>query len=140
MKLMPSVRPAGFRARRRRRLLLLQDCCTRFRMAYQPLQVSEARKRLSALVERVARGGAPVTIGRYGRERAVLVGADEFARMRRAASTTTARRPPTLEGMLTLTCTPEELVAESRKLGELWLAAFEESAKQLKRRRRARRG
>ena len=108
-------------------------------MPPQPLQVSEARKRLSALVERVARGGAPVTIGRYGRERAVLVGADEFARLRRAASTTTARRPPTLEGMLTLTCTPEELIAESRQLGELWLAAFEESTKQLTRHRRARR-
>ncbi len=120
-------------------LLLLQDCCTRLRMPSQPLQVSEARKRLSALVERVARGGAAVTIGRYGRERAVLVGADEFARLRRAANTTMAPRPATLEGMLTLTCTPEELIAESRKLGELWLTAFEESAKRLKRRRRARR-
>ena len=109
-------------------------------MPSQPLQVSEARKRLSALVERVARGGAAVTIGRYGRERAVLVGADEFARLKRAARTTTAQRPPTLEGILTLTCTPEELIAESRKLGELWLEAFEESAKRLNRRRRARRG
>ncbi len=108
-------------------------------MPSQPLQVSEARKRLSALVERVARGGAAVTIGRYGRERAVLVGADEFARLRRAADATTARRPTTLEGTLTLTCTPEELIAESRKLGEVWLTAFEEGAKQLQRRRRARR-
>ena len=38
-----------------------------------------------------------------------------------------------------LLCTPEELVAESRRLGELWLTAFEDSAKQLKRRRRGRR-
>ncbi len=107
-------------------------------MPSQPLQVSEARKRLT-LVERVARGGAAVTIGRYGRERAVLIGADEFAPLRRAANATTARRPATLEGTLTLTCTPEELIAESRKLGEVWLAAFEESAKQLKRRRPERR-
>jgi len=108
-------------------------------MSSEPLQLSEARRRLSALVERVARGGPPIAIGRYGRERAVLVGADEFARLRRAASSRTARRPATLEGTLTLTCTPEELIAESRKLGELWLTAFEESAQRLKRRRRARR-
>jgi prevent-host-death family protein len=108
-------------------------------MASQPLQVSEARKRLSALVERVARGGAAVTIGRYGRERAVLVGADEFARLRRASRTMTARRPATLEGTMELLCTPEELIAESRKLGELWLTAFEKSAKGLKRRRGVRR-
>jgi len=108
-------------------------------MASHPLQVSEARRRLSALVERVAQGGAPVTIGRYGRDRAVLVGANEFARLRRASKTKAPRRPATLEGMLTLTCTPEELLAESRKLGELWLAAFDEGAKRPKRRRHARR-
>lgn len=43
-----------------------------------PLRISEARKRLSQLVERVAQGGAPVAIGRYGRERAILVSAEEY--------------------------------------------------------------
>ena len=103
-------------------------------MPSQPLQVSEARKRLSALVERVARGGTAVAIGRYGRERAVLVGAEQYARLTRAAKSGAPRRR-TLEGMLTLTCTPAELIAESRRLGDLWLAAFDESSKRLTRRR-----
>jgi prevent-host-death family protein len=42
-----------------------------------PLRISEARKRLSQLLERVARRGAPVAIGRYGRERALLVSAEK---------------------------------------------------------------
>jgi len=107
-------------------------------MPSQPVQVSEARKRLSALVERVARGGAAVTIGRYGRERAVLVGAEQYARLTRAAKRGAPHRQ-TLEGTMELLCTPEELVAESRRLGELWLTALEEGARQLKRRRRTRR-
>jgi prevent-host-death family protein len=92
-------------------------------MPSQPLQVSEARKRLSALVERVARGGAPVTIGRYGRERAVLVGAEQYARLTRAARSAAGRRR-TLEDSMELLCTPAELAAESRRLGELWLAGL----------------
>jgi prevent-host-death family protein len=87
----------------------------------RPLPLSEARRRLSALVERVACGGAPVAIGRYGRERAVLVGAEHYARLagaRRAASA----RLNSLEGSLVLECSPAELIAESRRLGELWLA------------------
>ncbi len=103
-------------------------------MASHPLQVSEARRRLSALVERVAQGGAPVTIGRYGRDRAVLVGAEDYARLTRTALR--QRRPlRSIEGTMTLTCTPEELIAESRRLGDLWLAAFDESSKRLTRRR-----
>ena len=105
-------------------------------MPSRPLQLSEARKRLSALVERVARGGTPVAIGRYGRERAVLVGAEQYARLTSAAKRSAPRRR-TLEGTMELLCTPEELVAESRRLGELWLTAFEDSAKRLQRRRRA---
>jgi prevent-host-death family protein len=103
-------------------------------MASQPLRVSEARKRLSALVERVARGGTAVTIGRYGRERAVLVGAEQYARLTRAAKGAAARRH-TLEGTMELLCTPAELVAESRTLGDLWLTAFDQSAQRLTRRR-----
>ncbi len=93
-------------------------------MPSQPLHVSEARKRLSALVERVARGGAAVTIGRYGRERAVLIGADQYARLTRAAKSDSSRRR-TLEGTMELLCSPAELAAESDRLGELWLAALE---------------
>jgi prevent-host-death family protein len=81
-------------------------------MARQPLSVTEARQKLNALVERVARGGAPIAIGRYKRKRAVLVGAEEFAKL-------TKKRNPirSLEGSLTLNCTPEELIAERRKIG-----------------------
>jgi prevent-host-death family protein len=102
------------------------------------LQVSEARRRLSALVERVARGGAPIAIGRYGRERAVLVGADEYARLAKRARPQPASGR-TIEGTLTLTCSPAELSAESRRLGELWLAALEESSRAPRRRASRRR-
>jgi prevent-host-death family protein len=93
-------------------------------MASQPLQVSEARKRLSALVERVARGGRAVTIGRYGRERAVLLGAEQYARLTRAAKRG-VRRGQTLEGTMELLCSPAELAAESRRLGEAWMDALD---------------
>ena len=94
-------------------------------MPAQPLQLSEARRQLSKLVERVARGGAPVTIGRYGRERAVLIGVEHYARLARKVRQRSARLR-TIEGTLHLTCTPAELIAESRRLGELWLAAVDD--------------
>ena len=92
-------------------------------MGRRPLPVSEARRRLSALVERVARGGTPVPIGRYGRERAVLIGAEEYARL--TVPGRHAKSGMSLEGALTLTCSPTELIAESRRLGELWLSALD---------------
>jgi prevent-host-death family protein len=108
-------------------------------MPSQPLQVSEARKRLSALVERVARGGTAVAIGRYGRERAVLVGAEQYARLTRAAKRG-APRPHTLEDTMELLCSPAELAAESHRLGELWLAALDSApSRRLRRARRSRR-
>jgi prevent-host-death family protein len=107
-------------------------------MSSRPLQLSEARKRLSALVERVARGGTPVAIGRYGRERAVLVGAEHYARLARTAKQQT-QRLGSIEGTMTLTCTPEELIAESRRLGELWLAAVEGKAPAVRKRPKRRR-
>jgi glycine/D-amino acid oxidase-like deaminating enzyme len=64
----------------------------------------------------------------------VLVGAEHYARLTRTALR--QRRPlRSVEGTMTLTCTPEELIAESRRLGDLWLAAFDESSKRLTRRR-----
>ncbi len=105
-------------------------------MATQPLQVSEARKRLSALVERVARGGAAIPIGRYGRERAVLVGAEQYAALTRAAKRQASKRQ-TLEGTLELLCSPAELAAESTRLGALWLDALD--AKPARRARRTKR-
>jgi prevent-host-death family protein len=102
--------------------------------ARTPLRISEARKRLSQLVERVAQGGAPVAIGRYGRERAILVSAEEYGRL---------KTPPelgsrTLAGTLTLACSPQDLIAESRRLGDLWLAAFENRPPPRRPRRRTR--
>jgi len=90
-------------------------------MGSRQVQIAEARRRLSALVERVARGGGPVVIGRYGRERAVLMGMDEYMGL---TQTSRGRRRPSrsLEGSLELRCTPGELEAESRRLGEEWLA------------------
>ena len=85
------------------------------------LRISEARKRLSQLVERVARGGAPVAIGRYGRGRALLVSAEEYRRLK--SSSRRARPQQTLEGTLTLECSAEELIAESRRLGDFWLGS-----------------
>jgi prevent-host-death family protein len=99
-----------------------------------PMQISEARRRLSVLVERVARGGAPVGIGRYGRERALLISADEYARLKSSASRTKGRL--SLEGTLRLTCSPQELAAESRRLGQLWLAQPEDRPRNAHRRRR----
>jgi prevent-host-death family protein len=90
-----------------------------------PLRISEARKRLSELVERVARGGAPVAIGRYGRERALLVSAEEYRRLK--TSTPHTKPPRTLEGTLTLECSPEDLIAESRRLGDFWLASLDKT-------------
>jgi prevent-host-death family protein len=104
-------------------------------MASDPIPVGEARRRLSSLVERVARGGRPVSIGRYGRERAVLIGADQYAELERRA---VGRRkgPATIEGSLRLTCTPQELVAESARIGRMWLDAVGSAT----RKRRHRRG
>ena len=90
-----------------------------------PLRISEARKRLSQLVERVARGGAPVAIGRYGRERALLVSAEEYKRLK--TSVRRAKPPQTLDGTLTLECSEEDLIAESRRLGDFWLAAVDKT-------------
>jgi prevent-host-death family protein len=95
-----------------------------------PLRISEARQRLSQLVERVARGGAPVAIGRYGRERALLVSAEEYRRLK---TSTRRAKPPTLEGTLTLECSPEELIAESRRLGDLWVASVDVAERKLRR-------
>lgn len=99
-----------------------------------PLRISEARKRLSQLVERVAQGGAPVAIGRYGRERAILVSAEEYGRLK----TPPKRVDRTLAGTLTLACSPHELISESRRLGDLWLAAFENRRQTRRSRRRSR--
>lgn len=93
-------------------------------MPSRPLPIHEARKRLSSLVERVAKGGSPVAIGRYGRERALIVGADQYARL-------TKERPRrskgivSIEGTLTLSCTPADLIVESRHLGDLWLEGLD---------------
>jgi len=96
-----------------------------YKWSMTPLRISEARKRLSQLVERVARGGAPVAIGRYGRERALLVSAEEYERLK--TSVRRAKPPQTLEGTLTLECSPEDLIAESRRLGDFWLASVDKT-------------
>jgi len=106
-------------------------------MSSKPLAISEARRRLSALVERVARGAGPIAIGKYGNERAVLVGADQYARLVRRTRTGT-EQPASLEGTLSLTCSPEELIAERRRLGELWLAGVTGRAKPDRRTKRRR--
>src|SRR5438445_12268430 len=106
-------------------------------MGRRPLPVSEARRRLSALVERVARGGSPVPIGRYGRERAVLIGAEEYARL--TVPGRHAKSGMSLEGTLTLTCSPTELIVESRRVVEVWLTALDATAVRIRRRPRRRR-
>jgi len=107
-------------------------------MGARPVQIAEARRRLSALVDRVARGGGPVVIGRYGHERAVLMGMDDYVHLTR---TKRRRRNPahSLEGSLELPCTPAELEAESRRLGEEWLARIDHLLDEPPTRRRRRR-
>jgi prevent-host-death family protein len=106
-------------------------------MARTPLRISEARKNLSRLVERVANGGGPIAIGKYGEERALLVSPVEYRRLKNANGRSPRRR--TLEGLFELTCTPEELMEESRRLGDLWVASLERTEQQLLSSRRARR-
>jgi prevent-host-death family protein len=97
------------------------------------MQISQARKQLSRLVERVAAGGAPIAIGRYGTERAILISVNEYRQLKNAAR---AAAPPTLEGTVTLECSPEELIAESRRLGNLWLARIDRAQNEPRSRRR----
>ena len=104
-------------------------------MPSRPLPIHEARRRLSSLVERVAKGGSPVAIGRYGRERALIVGADQYARLtkdRRLRS----KDSSSIEGTLTLSCTPADLIAESRRLGKLWFQDLERDGGSKRHRRR----
>jgi prevent-host-death family protein len=103
-------------------------------MPSEPIAVAEARRRLSALIERVARGGKPVRIGRYGRERAVLIGAEQYADLERQARSGKGSKAATIEGTLRMTCTPEELTAESARIGQLWLEVI--GRRSAKRRRR----
>lgn len=49
------------------------------------------------------------------------MGADEYARLTRGTRAG-KEQPRSLEGTLSLSCSPEELIAERRRLGELWLA------------------
>jgi prevent-host-death family protein len=91
------------------------------RLVSKPLPISEVRRRLSALVERVARGAKPIAISRYGNELAVLVGAERYARLARGKGASTPRAR-SLEGTLSLTCPPGELIKERGRLSELWLA------------------
>jgi len=102
-------------------------------MSGNALGISEARKDLSRLVERVARGGAPVAIGRYGRERALLISVEEYEGLKAPGR---RLKPQTLEGTLTLQCSPEELIAESRRLGDFWLAALASPTRKRRSRRR----
>jgi hypothetical protein len=76
----------------------------------------------------------PVAIGRYGRERALLISVEEYEVLKAPGRRLKAR---TLEGTLTLQCSPEELIAESRRLGDLWLAALESPKRKRPSRRRS---
>jgi hypothetical protein len=61
-------------------------------------------------------------IGRYDRERALLVSAEEYRR--RKSSTQRGKPIQTLEGTLKLECSPEDLIVDSRRLGDFWLASI----------------
>ena len=95
------------------RLKLLQHFCTNRLWQYRCQSVRRVNASASWWN---ASPVAPVAIGRYGRERALLVSAEEYRRLK--TSTRRAKPPPTLEGTLTLKCSPEELIAESRRQGD----------------------
>jgi hypothetical protein len=60
---------------------------------------------------------------------------DEYRQLKSASR---AASPPTLEGTMTLECTPEELIAESRRLGDEWLARIDRTPSERRSRRRFR--
>ena len=106
-------------------------------MAENTLSVSEARKRLSRLIEGVGRGGSPVTITQHGREQAALIGIKEYQEMSHKAETfeksRKKARPFTLRGSLELRCSPEELVEEMGRIRTLWTDSIHQSSEKMAR-------
>lgn len=102
-------------------------------MAEKTLSVSEARKRFSRLVEGVGRGGSPVTITQHGRERAAIIGIQEYQEMSHKArafeKSRKKARPFTLRGSMQLCCSPEELMEEMDKVRALWADSIHRSSK-----------
>ena len=106
-------------------------------MAEKSLSVSEARKRFSRLVDGVSRGRSPVTITQHGRERAALIGIREYQELsQRARAFERFRKkakPFTLRGSLELSCSPEELVDEMRRIRAMSAESIHRSSKEMAR-------
>jgi prevent-host-death family protein len=70
------------------RIVICTDLAYIVCMAHRILNVTEARRDLPGLVKQVSAGGSPVAIGPRGKLAAVLLGAEEYAALRRRARST----------------------------------------------------
>lgn len=106
-------------------------------MPEKSFSVSEARKRFSRLVEGVGRGGSPVTITQHGRERAALIGINQYQELSQKARAFERSRKKgqafSLKGSLELRCSPEELVEEMRRIRAMWAESIHRSSEDLAR-------
>jgi len=106
-------------------------------VAEKRLSVSEARKQFSRLIAGVSRGGSRVMITQHGRERATLIGTQEYQELSRKARAfeRTGRKTMRfkLEGSLELRCSAEELMEEMRKIRAMWTESIHRSSAELAR-------
>jgi prevent-host-death family protein len=95
------------------------------------LNVSEARKQFSRLVGGVGKRQISVAITQHGKERAALIGMDEYRELVEKArafdDSKTAIRPFTLKGSLRLRCPAKDLVAEMQKIRNSWNESMKRS-------------
>jgi len=106
-------------------------------VAEKRLSVSEARKQFSRLIAGVSRGGSRVMITQHGKERATLIGTQEYQELsKKARAFERGGRKATrfrLEGSLELCCSAEELMEEMRKIRAIWTESIHRSSAELAR-------
>ena len=104
-------------------------------MVQKKLNVSEARKQFSRLVGGVSKRKMSVAITQHGKERAALIGMDEYRELVRKArafdDSKTATRPFMLKGSLRLRCSAEDLLAEMQKIRNSWKESVQQSNDEL---------
>ena len=104
-------------------------------MAQKSVSISEARRQFSRLVSGVSRRGSVVTITQHGRERAALIGIEEYQEISRKAHafdrSPQEKQPFTVRGSLELCCSPEELEEELISIRSRWTESIRQSAEEL---------
>lgn len=101
------------------------------------VSVSEARRQFSALIGRVSRRRTSVAITQHGKEKAALIGMDEYRELTEKARafdrSSKDNQSFTLKGSLELCCTPEELLQEISEIRSQWRKSIERSSENLAR-------